>query len=208
MIDFLADLRQRLGYMARDLDIGGGLGVAYTPSDLPTPIAAFGNSVMQFMRAYCIERGILLPHLMVEPGRSVVANAGVTLYTVGTIKKLPGIRNYVSVDGGMTDNIRTALYGATYESVIANRASRQRDYLATIVGKHCESGDVIAVDASIQTPEAGDILCTFGTGAYCYTMSSNYNKQVRPGVVFVMGGRVREVVKRETYKDLMACDLD
>jgi diaminopimelate decarboxylase len=143
---------------------------------------------------------------MVEPGRSIVATAGLTLYTVGTIKNIKDVRSYVAIDGGMTDNVRTALYGARYEAVIANKAAEPRDALVTLAGKHCESGDVVAIDASIQTPEVDDIVAVFGTGAYNATMSSNYNAQVRPAVVFVEEGTATVVQRRETYADLMARD--
>jgi diaminopimelate decarboxylase len=148
-----------------------------------------------------------VPRIAVEPGRSIVANAGVTLYTVGTKKEIPGIRTYVSVDGGMTDNIRTSLYGAHYEALIANKADRPRTTTATIAGKHCESGDIVVGDGPLQEAEAGDILCVPATGAYCQSMSSNYNKQVRPGVIWLRDGKWRWVVRRETYEDLLRCDI-
>jgi diaminopimelate decarboxylase len=144
---------------------------------------------------------------LVEPGRAVVANAGITLYTVGTIKQVPGIRTYVAVDGGMTDNIRPALYGARYECLIANKADQPRTDVVTVAGKHCETGDLIARDAPLQPVETGDVLAVCATGAYCQSMSSNYNKQVRPGVVFVGDGAWRWVVRRETYDDLLRCDV-
>ena len=148
-----------------------------------------------------------MPRILVEPGRSIVANAGVSLYIVGTIKAIPNISTYVAVDGGMTDNIRPALYGAHYEPIIANKADQPRDTVVTIAGKHCESGDVLVVDTPLQAAEVGDTLCIFATGAYCQTMSSNYNKQVRPGVVFVRDGRARLVVRRESYDDLLRCEV-
>jgi diaminopimelate decarboxylase len=147
------------------------------------------------------------PHIYVEPGRSLVANAGVTLYTVGILKTLPGIRKYVAIDGGMSDNIRTALYHADYEAVIANKADQPRTEIVTLCGKHCESGDAVVLDGSIQHPDLGDIVCVFSTGAYCSTMASNYNGQPRPAVVFVKDGEARVVTRRETYADLLARDL-
>ena len=149
----------------------------------------------------------MVPAMAVEPGRSIVANAGVTLYTVGSIKEIPGIRTYVAVDGGMSDNIRTSLYDAHYEALLANKADQPREMVATVAGKHCESGDIVVNDAPLQCPEVGDILCVCATGAYCQSMSSNYNKQVRPGVVFVRDGEWRWVIRRETYDDLMKCEL-
>ena len=150
----------------------------------------------------------MVPSMAVEPGRSIVANAGVTLYTVGSIKEIPNIRTYVAVDGGMSDNIRTSLYGAHYEALLANKADEPRVMVATVAGKHCESGDIVVNDAPLQRPEVGDVLCVCATGAYCQSMSSNYNKQVRPGVVFVNNGQWRWVVRRETYDDLMKCEVE
>ena len=137
----------------------------------------------------------------------MVANAGVTLYTVGVMKTLPNIRKYVGVDGGMSDNIRTALYHADYEAVIANKADEPRSEIVTLCGKHCESGDAVVLDGSLQHPDLGDIVCVFATGAYCYTMASTYNGQPRPAIVFVRDGNARVVTRRETYDDLMARDL-
>jgi diaminopimelate decarboxylase len=131
----------------------------------------------------------------------------VTLYTVGILKTLPGIRKYVAIDGGMSDNIRTALYHAEYEAVIANKAGQPRTEIVTLCGKHCESGDAVVLDGSIQHPDLGDIACVFGTGAYCTTMASNYNGQPRPAIVFVKDGHARVVTRRETYADLLARDL-
>ena len=138
----------------------------------------------------------------------MVAVPGVTLYTVGILKTLPGIRKYVAIDGGMSDNIRTALYHAEYEPVIANKADEPRSEIVTVCGKHCESGDAVAIDRPLQHPDLDDIICMFGTGAYCHSMSSNYNGQPRPGIVFVKDGKATMVTRRETYDDLMACDID
>ncbi len=159
------------------------------------------------MRDLCERHGLTLPRLLVEPGRSLVANAGVTLYTVGILKTLPGIRKYVAVDGGMSDNIRTALYHADYEPTIANKASQPRTEIVTLCGKHCESGDAVVVDMPLQKADVGDIVCVFGTGAYNMTMASNYNGQPRPAVVFVRDGVSRVVTRRETYEDLYQRDL-
>ncbi|MDR2107911.1 MAG: diaminopimelate decarboxylase [Coriobacteriales bacterium] len=205
---FLAELRASTGFVARDLNLGGGVGIAYLADDEPPQIAQFAAIVAETLKAACREHDLPLPRLLVEPGRSIVAGAGLTLYTVGSIKKLLDLRTYVAVDGGMTDNIRVALYGARYESVIASRADAPRDALVTLAGKHCESGDVVAIDASLQSPRVGDVICMFATGAYGHSMASNYNRQVRPGVVFVRDGRAREVLRRETYADLLNCETD
>lgn len=208
MVELMARIETEYGYRIEELDVGGGLGVAYLAEDEPSTIDDFAECVTSAVREYCAELGVALPRLLTEPGRSLVANAGVTLYTVGILKTLPGIRKYVAIDGGMSDNIRTALYHAEYEPVIANKADQPRTEIVTLAGKHCESGDAVVVDMPIQHPDLGDIVCVFGTGAYCYTMSNNYNGQPRPAIVFVKDGEARVTTRRETYEDLMACDLD
>jgi diaminopimelate decarboxylase len=208
IVHFMDEIRAKTGCTVTELDTGGGLGIAYGVPDEPSSIKEFGKVIVDDIKEHCEDHALPVPHIMVEPGRSIVANAGVTLYTVGTIKHIPNVRTWVAVDGGMTDNIRTALYDAHYEPIIANKADQPRDTVVTVAGKHCESGDVIVVDTPLQTAENGDILCVFATGAYCQTMASNYNKQVRPGVVFVRDGKARLVVRRETYDDLMRCDVD
>jgi diaminopimelate decarboxylase len=208
IVHFMEEVRAATGCVVAELDTGGGLGIAYGVPDEPATIKQYGKVIVDDIKEHCEQHGLPVPHILVEPGRSIVANAGVTLYTVGTIKHIPGVRTYVAVDGGMTDNIRTALYGAHYEPTIANRAAHPRDTVVTIAGKHCESGDVIAIDTPLQHAEDGDVLCVFATGAYCQSMASNYNKQVRPGVVFARDGSARLVVRRETYEDLMRCDME
>ena len=208
IVEFAARVKETYGYEIDEIDVGGGLGIAYTAEDKPSTIEEFAEVTTSVMREMCAKYGIKEPRLLCEPGRSLVAVPGVTLYTVGILKTLPGIRKYVAVDGGMSDNIRTALYHAEYEPVIANKADQPRTEIVTVCGKHCESGDAVALDASIQHPDLGDIICVFGTGAYCHSMSSNYNGQPRPGIVFVKDGVARLVTRRETYADLMACDVD
>ena len=207
MVEFVARVRERYGIEVEDLDMGGGLGIAYTVDENPSSIREFAECTANAVRKYCAQYGVPEPRLLVEPGRSLVANAGVTLYTVGVMKTLPNIRKYVGVDGGMSDNIRTALYHADYEAVIANKADEPRVEVVTLCGKHCESGDAVVLDGSLQHPDLGDIVCVFGTGAYCYTMSSSYNGQPRPAIVFVRDGVARVVTRRETYEDLMARDI-
>ncbi|MCL2680482.1 MAG: diaminopimelate decarboxylase [Coriobacteriia bacterium] len=207
MADFMLHIREELGADTAILNTGGGLGVAYGVPDDPASIKDYGKVVVDGIKEACELRGLKTPRIAVEPGRSVVANAGVTLYTVGTIKEIPGIRTYVSVDGGMTDNIRTSLYQAHYEAFIANKADQPRTVTATIAGKHCESGDIVVSDGPLQPARVGDILCVPATGAYCQSMSSNYNKQVRPGVIWVENETWRWVVRRETYDDLLSCDV-
>lgn len=207
MVAFIARIKQEYGYVIEELDLGGGLGIAYEAAEQPSSIESFAECTVQAVRDFCAQYDVSEPRILVEPGRSLVANAGVTLYTVGILKTLPGIRKYVAVDGGMSDNVRTALYHAVYEPVIANKAAHPRTEIVTLCGKHCESGDAVVIDMPIQTPDLGDIVCVFGTGAYCYTMSSNYNGQPRPAIVFVKDGEARVTTRRETYADLMARDI-
>jgi diaminopimelate decarboxylase len=207
MAEFMQEIKDELAAVTRILNTGGGLGVAYGVPDQPASIKDYGKVVVDDIKAACEARGLAVPRIAVEPGRSVVANAGVTLYTVGTIKEIPNVRTYVSVDGGMTDNIRTSLYQAHYEAFIANKADQERSVTATIAGKHCESGDIVVSDGPLQPAEIGDILCVPTTGAYCQSLSSNYNKQVRPGVIWVKEGNWRWVVRREGYEDLLRCDV-
>ncbi|MBC7294059.1 MAG: diaminopimelate decarboxylase, partial [Thermoleophilia bacterium] len=148
--------------------------------------------------------GLPMPRVLIEPGRSIVGKAGVTAYRVGTIKEVPGVRTYVSVDGGMSDNIRPMLYDAKYEAILANKAAMPPDTVVTIAGKHCESGDILIKDTLIARPEPGDILVTPATGAYCYAMASNYNGNLRPAVILVKDGKARVIIERETYADLVA----
>jgi diaminopimelate decarboxylase len=207
MARFFADVRGRLGYMFEELDMGGGLGIAYQATDEPPSVADYVQLLKNSLESEFAVHELPLPRIAIEPGRSVVADAGVTLYTVGSVKVLPDIRTYVAVDGGMTDNIRTALYGARYEAIVANKADQPRSRVVTIAGKHCESGDIIDYNVPIQDVEPGDIICVFSTGAYNQTMSSNYNKQVRSAVIFVKNGVARTVIRRETYADLLACEI-
>ncbi len=207
MVRFLARVRDEYGLVAEELDMGGGLGIAYLADDAPSSIDDFAECTVRALKEYCAKYGVAEPRLLVEPGRSLVANAGLTLYTVGILKTLPGIRKYVAVDGGMSDNVRTALYHADYEPVIANKAGQPRTEIVTLCGKHCESGDVVVIDMPLQHPDLDDIVCVFGTGAYCYTMSSTYNGQPRPAIVFVRDGEARVVTRRETYADLMQRDV-
>lgn len=206
IVEFMCQIQAETGHAVRMLDVGGGLGVAYGVPDEPSTVQEFGKVVVDGIKEECEKHGLVVPRMAVEPGRSIVAKAGVTLYTIGSIKEIPGIRTYIAVDGGMSDNIRTALYDAHYEALIANKADQPREMVGSIAGKHCESGDIVVRDAPLQCPEVGDIVCVAATGAYCQSMSSNYNKQVRPGVVFVADGTWRWAVRRETYDDLLRCD--
>lgn len=207
MVEFMARIRDEYGLVIEELDLGGGLGIAYTVDEKPSSIEDFAECTVTAVKDYCAQFDVPLPRILVEPGRSLVANAGITLYTVGILKTLPNIRKYVAVDGGMSDNIRTALYHAEYEPTIANKAGQPRTEIVTLCGKHCESGDAVVIDMPLQHPDLGDIVAVFGTGAYCHSMSSNYNGQPRPAIVFVKDGQARVTTRRETYADLMARDF-
>lgn len=188
-----------------ELVIGGGLAVPYIDSDEAPTIAEWHSAIRLAARDAGIPAGV---RISAEPGRAITATAGFTLYRVGTIKELPGIRTYVSVDGGMSDNIRPALYGARYEAFLPRRATAERDRPVRLVGKHCESGDFLINEAWVpQDMQIGDVLCTPVTGAYGYAMASNYNKLPRPAVVFVNDGKAQVVVRRETYEDLLRNDV-
>lgn len=208
MMRLVRRIKDEYGHEIDEVDVGGGLGIAYTAEDKPATIDQFAEAITSAMVEACKRHDVKQPRLLAEPGRSLVAVPGVTLYTVGILKTLPGIRKYVAIDGGMSDNIRTALYHAEYEPVVANKAGQPRTEIVTVCGKHCESGDAVAIDRPLQHPDIDDVICVFGTGAYCHSMSSNYNGQPRPGIVFVKDGKARLVTRRETYADLMACDLD
>ncbi|MGH2926535.1 MAG: diaminopimelate decarboxylase [Solirubrobacterales bacterium] len=187
----------------RVLNVGGGLGIAYRSSDEPPSIESYVD-----VKARGVERAFdPVPRILIEPGRSLVGNAGLTAYEIGTVKEIPGVRTYVSVNGGMSDNLRPMLYGSRYEAVVANRAAAVPDTEATVAGMHCESGDVLITDALLASPRPGDLLVTPATGAYGYAMASNYNGVPRPPVVFCRGGEARVVVRRETYDDLTGRDV-
>ena len=188
---------------AQEFSIGGGLGVAYVEDEEADSIAVWAETVLGAARASGVTARILA-----EPGRSVVAQAAVTAYTVGTIKDLPGVRTYLSVDGGISENPRPVLYGSGYEAMLARSPDAARPMVARIVGKHCESGDIIVREAHLPNDtHVGDILCTPVTGAYGHSMGSNYNKVARPAVVFVRNGEARLVIERETYDDMLARDI-
>lgn len=207
MVRFISQINSECGFEIEELNLGGGLGVPYTDSDPRIDYAQAIADIAAVVTGYCKEHGIKTPLVRLEPGRSIVAAAGITLYTVGSIKQIPGFKNYISIDGGMPDNPRYALYQSRYTALIANKADAPRAFRATIAGRCCESGDLIGEDMDIQNPERGDILAVLTTGAYNYSMASNYNKIPRPPVIFVSGGKSRVVVRREEYSDLLSCDV-
>jgi diaminopimelate decarboxylase len=189
----------------QELNLGGGLGIAYHDGDEPPPVADYAAVLRAALDGAVAAAGLARsPALLVEPGRSIAAPAGVTLYRVGTIKEIAGVRTYVAVDGGMSDNARPAMYGARYEAFLPERVMAERPLVVTVAGKHCEQGDLLVRNATLPADLAvGDLLCTPATGAYGYAMASNYNKVPRPAVVFAAGGDARLVVRRETVDDLL-----
>jgi diaminopimelate decarboxylase len=205
-LDVLAEVKRRFGVEAPELNIGGGFGIRYVDGEAPVSYGEFLGPVMDEVTSVCAARGMKPPVVTVEPGRSVVGQAGVTLYTVGAIRESGGGR-FVAVDGGMTDNIRPALYGAEYEAVIVNKADADADGAVALVGKCCESGDRLIEGARLAAAEPGDVVAVFATGAYGYSMASNYNKMPLPAVALVEDGKARLIVKRQTYDDLISRDL-
>lgn len=199
-------IKNNFGYDVKELNVGGGFGVTYV-DEHRQPYTYFLDPIMEKIENYYTEKGVKRPNVVIEPGRSIIAEAGLTLYTIGSIKQIPGIRKYVSVDGGMTDNIRPALYEAVYTGVITNKADQPKTETVRICGKCCESGDILIRDIDIAEPEAGDTFAIFSTGAYGYTMASNYNKNTIPGVVFVKDGQDRVVVKPQSYDDMIANEI-
>jgi diaminopimelate decarboxylase len=208
VVGLAAEVESITGARVGELNLGGGLGVAYEAGQQPPDVAEYAGVLRRSLADAARDVGLRrVPALFVEPGRSIVARAGLTLYRVGTIKEIPGVRTYVSVDGGMSDNPRPATYGARYEAFCPTRAADARPLRATVAGKHCESGDVVVRDAQLPDGLAvGDLLGTPATGAYGYAMASNYNKVPRPAVVFVAGGTARLVVRRETLDDLLTLE--
>jgi diaminopimelate decarboxylase len=206
MLGFAAEVRAALGWLSEELDLGGGLGIYYVSGDDPPVIEDYAAAILGTVEETCAALGMLLPRVVVEPGRSIAGAAGSTLYTVGVVKEIPGVRHYLAVDGGMSDNPRPALYQAQYEGALANRMLDEPASVVTIAGKCCESGDVLINNARIPYPRMGDLLVVPATGAYNYTMSMNYNRLPRPAMVLVRDGRAEVIVTRETYESLLSND--
>ena len=207
MIGFIADLYDKLGIKVNILNLGGGFGIKYTATDDPIALSEYIHKVTNVVKELAQEKGIDLPFLVFEPGRSIVASAGITLYTVGCVKEIENVRTYVSIDGGMCDNPRYILYGSKYTAILANNASAEPVAPITIAGKCCESGDLIQEHVMMPQIHVGDTLAVLATGAYNYSMSSNYNRIPRPPIVAVSGNEAKIIVKRETYDDLIKNDV-
>jgi diaminopimelate decarboxylase len=207
LINFAGRMRSRHGFALREFSPGGGFAAQYLVDQPAPPLAAYAEVIVDTLRRSCTVNSLPMPHLVIEPGRSTICRAGVALYTVGSSKTIPGLRRYVAVDGGMSDNIRPAIYGARYEAMLANRPLEAPSETVTIAGKFCESGDILVRDARLPRVDAGDVVAIPAAGAYCLAMSSNYNHAPRPAVVLVADGRAHLIRRRETYDDLMRLDV-
>lgn len=208
MMNIYYNIREQYnGLVLDDLDLGGGLGVVYTGQDDPPAVPNAIHRIVEKLHAYAKKLNYPLPRILMEPGRSMVANAGMTLYTVGSIKEIPGMRKFIAIDGGMGDNIRPALYQAQYTAVVANKLNRPVEETVTMVGQYCESGDILIKGLPTPKVETGDVIIVYSTGAYNYTMASNYNRFPRPAVVMLENGKAHVVVQRETYDTVIQQDL-
>lgn len=207
MMEFMAEIREKTGLTLKELDIGGGLGIAYTKEEDNPSVVEYAKIIAEEVKRQSEILDFPQPVIINEPGRSIVGTAGTTLYTIGTIKDIPSIRKYIAIDGGMTDNIRPALYDANYEAAIANKAEQETKEMVTVAGKCCESGDILIKDIKLQEAETGDVLAVSCTGAYTYAMASNYNGVTRPAVVLVYKGKDDLIIKRESNEDLIKNDI-
>ncbi|MEC0108042.1 diaminopimelate decarboxylase [Paenibacillus taichungensis] len=205
--EFAAAVYERLNVAFKVVNLGGGFGIRYIDGDTPLEVSQYVKAITDAVKNHFAQIGYAVPEIWVEPGRSIVGEAGTTLYTVGTSKDIPGVRKYVAVDGGMTDNPRPALYESKYEAVLANRANEAAQETVSVAGKCCESGDMLIWDLDLPKVQSGDLLAVACTGAYNYSMASNYNRIRRPAVVFVKDGQGDVVVRRETYQDIIQNDL-
>lgn len=207
MMDFIGKIKSEINVVISELNLGGGFGIMYTSNDEPVPYQNYMEKVSVAVKAKSEEYGLPVPYIYIEPGRSVVGESGITLYTVGGKKEIPNARTYVSVDGGMTDNIRYALYQSEYTVVNAGKANLEPNEVVTVAGKCCESGDLVQEHTKVAEVQVGDTLAVLSTGAYNYSMSSNYNRIPRPAMVMVKDGKSRIIVKRESYEDIVKNDI-
>ena len=206
VLNFASRFREE-GLTLQEISPGGGFAIAYTRDQEPPPIGEYADAIVSSMATTCRDLGMELPRLVVEPGRAIVGPAGVALYKVGAVKDIPGVRKYVSVDGGMGDNIRPALYDAPYEASVAGKMDTEPSAIVTIAGKFCESGDVLVRDIMLPPVETEDVIAIPAAGAYCLSMASTYNLNPRPPIVLVKGGEARLIRRRESYEDMMRCDV-
>jgi len=209
-MDFVTELKKKYGFITKTLNLGGGYGIWYTDEDKkiqPEGYAEYVEALIQAVKDKAEANGLEKPYLLIEPGRSIVGEAGITLYTVGAIKEIPGVKKYIAVDGGMFDNPRYALYQSKYTPILANRATEEPTEIVSIAGKCCESGDLIAVNVSLPKAESGDILAILSTGAYNYSMAMNYNRNLIPPCLLVKDGKAEYIVKKQSYEDLIRNDV-
>ncbi len=207
-VDLMKNLKDKFGLITEELNIGGGFGIRYNDEDEETkPISVYIDPVMKAVNDECSRTNLNIPMIIIEPGRWIVGEAGITLYTLGAIKEIPNVRTYISIDGGLPDNPRPALYQAKYEAIVANKANEKLEKVVTIAGKCCESGDILIWDLKVPHIEPGDILAVFNTGAYNYSMSSNYNRLPRPAVVLISEGNANIIVERESYAHLLEREI-
>ncbi len=206
-LNLAAEMKQKHGFELKELDIGGGFAIQYTLDSPAPPVAAYAEAITSKIKDKCQQLNLALPQLIIEPGRAIVGQAGVALYKTGAIKDIPGTRRYVSVDGGMGDNIRPALFGAKYEAIVANKVLDKETDKVTISGKFCESGDILVKEANLPPVLPGDIIAIADCGAYCLSMASNYNASLKPAIILVKEGKARLIRRRETFDDLTRCDI-
>lgn len=206
-IRLMKEAKDRFNFETKELNTGGGYGIQYDGDETRKPLTFYTDAIMKEIYENCKKHKLNLPRVIIEPGRWIVGEAGITLYTIGSIKKIPGIRTYVSVDGGMADNPRPSLYEAKYQGIIANKFDQEVSQVVTIAGKYCESGDILIHDLEVPEIESGDILAILSTGAYNYSMASNYNKIPKPAVIMIRDGVDRLIVKRETYEDMLKNEI-
>jgi len=207
VLGFANEMKQKYGLNFKELNVGGGFAIQYVTETPAPPVQYYAEAISSYIKKTCHELKLDLPKLTIEPGRSIVGRAGAALYTVGAIKDIPGVRRYVSVDGGMADNIRPAIYGSKYEAALANKALAKNEATVTISGKFCESGDILINDIKLPAIESGDLIAIPDSGAYCLAMASNYNSALKPPIILVKNGKSRLVRRRETYEDLSLTDV-
>lgn len=207
MMKFYKKIKDELDVELKALNLGGGFAIKYLETDEHISYELYMKKVADVINSYCKENNLIVPMILIEPGRSIVGGAGITLYKVGAVKEIENVRNYVTIDGGMGDNPRYALYQSDYKVLIANKADKECDYTATVAGKCCESGDLIQENVKIPKPEKNDVLAVLSTGAYNYSMASNYNRIPRPEMVMIKDGSARTIIKRESYEDIVKNDI-
>lgn len=207
MVKFTKEIKDKLHWEVEELNLGGGLGIIYLSENKPPTIDEYVKVITQTVLENCQTLGLKIPKIIIEPGRSIIGEAGITLYTIGAIKEIPGVRKYAAIDGGMTDNIRPALYNSLYRAVIANKANSKKREMVSIAGKCCESGDMLIWDIKLPKVKPGDILAVFSTGAYNYSMASNYNRLPKPATVLVSKEKAEIIIRRESYDDVIRCDV-